>query len=215
MSPGALATESAHCATRTAKTSSARMPQLQQGAPDKRGAKSLPRRKTRKAPICTRCDDRETCVCTRCNAKSLPCRVAWKATICTKRKGWQAPAHASRDDRDKTTDGEYYTPANMQLIAIVLLLALITIDPRTAQDGAMSPKKIDWNANRIPKLPSNPTVTQIEAWSTEVAMSVEAATGSEFITRMMLGLTKNTGVQPSVIDLQSNAYIDIYFICIL
>jgi len=34
MSPGALATESAHCATRTAKTS----------------AKSLPRRKTRKAP---------------------------------------------------------------------------------------------------------------------------------------------------------------------
>ena len=166
------------------------MPQLQQGAHDKRGAKSLPRRKTRKEPICTRCDDRETCVCTRCNAKSLPCRVAWKATICKKRKGWQAPAHASRDDRDKTTDGEYYTPANMQLIAIVLLLALITIDPRTAQDGAMSPKKIDWNANPIPKLPPNPTATQIEAWSTEVAMSAEAATGSEFIARMMLGLTK-------------------------
>ena len=102
MSPGALATESAHCATRTAKTSSTRMPQLQQGARDKCGAKSLPRRKARKAPICTRCDDRESCVCNRCSAKSLPCRVAWKATICAKHKGWQAPTHAGRDDREET-----------------------------------------------------------------------------------------------------------------
>ena len=190
MSPGALATESAHCATRTAKTSSARMPQLQQGARGKRGAKSLPRHKARKAPICTRCDDREICVCTRCSVKSLPCRVAWKATICAKRKGWQAPTHAGRDDRENTMGAEYYTSANMQLIAIVLLLAMIRIDPRAAQDGTMSPKKIDWNANPIPKLPPHPTATQIEAWSTEVAMSAEAATGSEFIARMMLNLTK-------------------------
>ena len=159
MSPGALATESAHCATRTAKTSSTRMPQLQQGARDKCGAKSLPRRKARKAPICTRCDDRESCVCNRCSAKSLPCRVAWKATICAKRKGWQAPTHAGRDDRENTMGAEYYTSANMQLIAIVLLLAMIRIDPHMAQDGTMSPKKIDWNANPIPKLPPNPTAT--------------------------------------------------------
>ena len=224
MSPGALATESAHCATRTAKTSSA---QLQQGARDTRGAKSLPRRKARKAPICTRCDDREreTRVCNRYSAKSLPCRVAWKATICAKhkgwqapthagrddreetikslpcrvawkaticakRKGWQAPTHAGRDDRENTMGAECYTSANMQLIAIVLLLAMIRIDPHMAQDGTMSPKKIDWNANPIPKLPPHPTATQIEAWSTEVAMSAEAATGSEFIARMMLNLTK-------------------------
>ena len=64
---------------------------------------SLPRHKARKAPICTRCDDRETCVCNRCSAKSLPCRVAWKATICAKHKGWQAPTHAGRDDREETT----------------------------------------------------------------------------------------------------------------
>ena len=95
---------------------------------------------------------------------TMPSRM--ESNYLRKRKGWQAPTHAGRNDREKTMGAEYYTPANMQLIVIVLLLAMIRIDPRTAQDGTMGPKKIDWNANPIPKLPPNPTATQIQAWST-------------------------------------------------